>query len=582
MSRLSTAAAFPDFDAFRERLADQNDLERLRLALIASGEAVFDWTLDAGEIWWSENAAEVLDVAADAAPRRIEDFHALISTRTRKKRDLAIAAARDKGSTYSVEYSFQGTDDEPALWLEERGVCLYAGDDDPFRIIGTVRRLGRSESAHQDGDASGTLDDLTGQLNRTHLLKILSAEIKACLDEGRHLSFLALGIDNLAMINETYGFDVADEVIVDVCRCVNEVLDTPVTIGRVGGNKFGLLLRSCNRTQMNRHAERLLTALRARLIATRAGQMSVTASIGGVTIPEAAMTSQDAMVRAEQALDYAKGHGRDCFFAYDPSPERESLRRRSAAMSDEITSALAEDRVHLYYQPIASTRTRKLVQYESLIRITNRQGETIPAGMFVPVAEQLGLVRLLDQRVLELAIAKLRQHPDLQLAINVSSLTIHDSTWLRLLLELIDADPTLSRRLTVEITETLALHDMERSKKFVARLRDIGTRVAIDDFGAGYTSFRNLQILDVDQVKIDGSFIRGLTESRDSQLFVRLLVELARNFGVSTVAEWVEHEEEIQLLRDLGVDNVQGFYIGRPAPEPVDPSAAPGGLTFSR
>ncbi len=161
-------------------------------------------------------------------------------------------------------------------------------------------------------------------------------------------------------------------------------------------------------------------------------------------------------------------------------------------------------------------------------------------------------------------IEDLLKHPDVRLALNVSGMTATEALCLEGYLAHIEANRSVVDRMTIELTETSAIRDMEESVRFLSRLRDLGCQVAIDDFGAGYTSFRNLQALVVDSVKIDGAFIRGLAESQDNRLFVRTLVDLAKNFGLETVAEWVGNAEEAALLRQYGVDYLQGYYIGQP------------------
>jgi EAL domain-containing protein (putative c-di-GMP-specific phosphodiesterase class I) len=194
-------------------------------------------------------------------------------------------------------------------------------------------------------------------------------------------------------------------------------------------------------------------------------------------------------------------------------------------------------------------------------------GSIVSAAAFVPVIEQLGFIRLIDRFVLERAVSEASQHPECSLAFNISGLTATDHAWLRLLVSLLRDRPEVARQLIVEITETAALHDIQESARFVGTLRELGCRVALDDFGAGFTSFRYMQALDVDIVKIDGSFVRNLAESYDNQIFLRHLVGLADAFGLITVAECVESARDAAILRQEGVRFLQGYYYGRPTLE---------------
>ncbi|HCL61711.1 MAG TPA: GGDEF-domain containing protein, partial [Rhizobiales bacterium] len=167
-------------------------------------------------------------------------------------------------------------------------------------------------------------------------------------------------------------------------------------------------------------------------------------------------------------------------------------------------------------------------------------------------------------RVLELAVDLLRSSPTIKLALNVSAVTATDAQWLACLEAFSGKDPTLTRRLTVEITETSAISDLEETVKFVSALKALGCRVALDDFGAGYTSFRSLRLLGVDMVKIDGSFIQNLGIQAEDELFVRTLIDLAKSFGITTVGEWVGDEKTARLLENAGVAYMQGYFFGAP------------------
>jgi EAL domain-containing protein (putative c-di-GMP-specific phosphodiesterase class I) len=213
---------------------------------------------------------------------------------------------------------------------------------------------------------------------------------------------------------------------------------------------------------------------------------------------------------------------------------------------------------------MVSAKTGKPEIYECLLRMEKPDGEVVSAGEFVPVAERLGLSRLIDRRTLELTIDLLKKHPDLVLSLNVSGLTCSDQEWIATLRRLTDMRKDLLRRLVVEITETVAIEDLDQSINFVDTLKEFGCRVAIDDFGAGYTSFKNLKLLNVDMVKIDGVFVKNLANDASDQIFIKTMINLAHSFGMETVAEWVSDERSVRLLTEAGITYMQGFYYGMP------------------
>jgi EAL domain-containing protein (putative c-di-GMP-specific phosphodiesterase class I) len=238
----------------------------------------------------------------------------------------------------------------------------------------------------------------------------------------------------------------------------------------------------------------------------------------------------------------------------------------SPAVSGRISAALDERRLLLLLQPIIDAATGRTALYEGLLRLELPDGTRVTAADFIGEAEQNGLVHLVDRRSLELAIDLLRRYPELQLSLNISSLTAASPGWLADLKTLTGSDPNLHRRLTVEITETAMITDLDRVAAFVELLRAEGCRTAIDDFGAGYTSFRHLRVLKVDMLKIDGLFVQGLPNDHKDRALVRAMIDMAKGLGLETVAEWVSDGEAAAFLREAGVTDLQGFLYGEPQP----------------
>jgi EAL domain-containing protein (putative c-di-GMP-specific phosphodiesterase class I) len=205
-------------------------------------------------------------------------------------------------------------------------------------------------------------------------------------------------------------------------------------------------------------------------------------------------------------------------------------------------------------------------------------GRALLAPDIVPVAERLGLIRLVDHRVLELVVAELAASPNVRLSLNISPDTTMDPDWWAGIESLMQAHPGAGERLIVEITETVAIQDVDDVRGFVTRLKNFGSQIAIDDFGAGYTSFRNLRKLGVDIVKIDGAFVQNIARSADDRAFVHTLIDLANRLHIKTVAEWVQDEEAAVMLREWGCDYIQGRLIGLASPE--RPWVTPGDMAL--
>ncbi len=540
---------------------------RLRLAAKGAGAAVFDWDVGAGTIAW-DGATEILPMHLDTAHAR-----GLIDAIAPEHRGelQGVLDTHDTGPTFFV-IDVEIASAMGAVTFTMAGTRMPGAGGVTQRLIGLMRDTSERSREVRRLSYLATRDELTGHLNRNALREGLAQAIESAKEESRNCAFLVASIDRLAMINDTFGFDAGDEVIMGVGERLSRTLRGSDIIGRTAGNKFGVILRNCREHEINVVAARLRAGVRANGIETRSGLVSATCSVGAVYLPQAASTSQEAMLRAEQALDKARANGRDGFAAYQASASRETARLRMMQISDEVMEALREKRLKLAYQPIVAARSRRISHYECLLRMIKADGSVLSAGHFVPAAEQMGMVHLVDRFALEAAIAQLKAHEDLTLAVNVSGTAASDPAWLQSFIEYVRGEKDVAPRLIVELTETAALHHFEENAHFVSQLRDVGVRVAIDDFGAGYTSFRNLQMLHVDTVKIDGSYVKDLSSSPENQVFVRTLVGLARNFNIKTVAEWVGSEDDAALLESFGVDYFQGFHFGEPV---IDPKWGP-------
>ena len=555
-------AALQKPEEVRQLIALDDEL-RLKLAIQSAGYAAFDWDVPSDTIRW-DGATDILPLHLDhsSASSFLDGMVA-----DKRRQFLSIL------ETSSPQPTFFVIDVEVAAALGAvaftiSGTRLPGQDGRTVRLLGIVRENTERAREIQRLTYLATRDELTGHLNRNALREELAQAIEKAKEENRSCAFLVASIDRLAMINDGFGFDAGEEVIMGVGERLSRTLRGSDIIGRIAGNKFGVILKNCREQEIAVVASRLRVAVRGNGIETRSGLVAATCSVGAVWLPSAASSSQEAMLRAEQALNQARVGGRDGFAAYQPSPSRETFRLRQMAIADEVVQALKEGRLKLAYQPIVQAKSRKVSHYECLLRISRPDGSILTAGHFVPAAEQMGIVHMIDRFALETAVARLKAHPAIALAVNVSGTAASDPVWLQSFIDYVDGSRDVARRLIVELTETAALHHFEENARFVSQLRQLGARVAIDDFGAGYTSFRNLQMLHVDTVKIDGSYVTDLSRSPENQVFVRTLVDLAKNFDIGTVAEWVGSDADASLLQSFGVDYFQGFHFGEPLIDP--------------
>jgi diguanylate cyclase (GGDEF)-like protein len=533
--------------------------------LACLGQAAFVWELASDEIAWTDHLASVFPDIPVASLATGSEFAKLIEpVRSIRTEALKSSSAADRGDgvAYRIEYGVRASTSHPVLWIEESG-CWFAGaDGKPARVQGIVRIDNERHAREEQLLKLSRHDPLTGELNRTHLIAALAESIEEAMRFRSSFAFMLIGIDHLARINDAFGFDVADQVISDVAKRIRARLRGGDVLGRFSGNKFGLVLKNCTVDDMNVAAERFLAGIRDDVVPTKSGPVSVTASIGAVSVPRYARNADEAINRAQETLDMAKRRRAGSFLVWRPNVERDAQRRVNIRVTDEIVTALNERRIVMAFEPVVDARTRDAAFHECLVRMQQDDGQFLLAPDIVPVAEKLGLIRLVDHRVLELVVAELAAAPGVQLSLNISPDTTMDPDWWASIESLMRAHPGVAERLIVEITETVAIQDIDDVRGFVTRLKNFGSKIAIDDFGAGYTSFRNLRKLGVDIVKIDGAFVQNIARSADDRAFVQTLIDLARRLGIKTVAEWVQDEESALMLRDWGCDYIQGRLIG--------------------
>lgn len=533
--------------------------------LAALGQASFSWDIASDTLHWSDNAAAVLRDIPQPALSKAGEFSKLIEPARNIRTDAVLnstASDNGEGVPYQIEYGLRAGTSSPMLWIDEYGRWFAGADGKPSRAHGIVRVNNERHARDEQLLKLSQDDPLTGEFNRTRLTAALAEAIEEAGRFRSSFAFMLVGIDHLAQINDAFGYEIADQVILEVAKRIRARLRGGDVLGRFSGNKFGLILKNCSVDDMHVAAERFLTGIRDDIVPTQSGPVAVTASIGAINALRHASTVEEAMSRTQEALDLAKVRRRGSLMVWRPNVEREAQRRVNIRVTDEIVTALNERRIVMAYEPVVATISRQPAFHECLVRMRQEDGAYSLSPDIVPVAEKLGLIRLVDHRVLELVVAELADAPHAQLSLNISPDTTMDPDWWASIESLMRAYPGVAERLIVEITETVAIQDLDDVRGFVTRLKNFGSRIAIDDFGAGYTSFRNLRKLGVDIVKIDGAFVQNIVRSSDDRAFVQTLIDLAHRLGIKTVAEWVQDEESAALLQGWGCDYIQGRLTG--------------------
>lgn len=544
------------------------------------GDATYSWNIETDHITWNLDATGIFGVR-DLAPLSTGTvFATLVDQASPTSRHAEIFESEGQDAGMGVSFSARYlVNPAPGLrfWVEDSGRWFANEAGRPRLVHGVCRRILAPTAEELALITKRHYDPATGALTRADFCNALAHSIEANAKDSRGLVLMMVAINDLALLNRQYGYQVGDEVIAAVVRRLRGMIRRRDTLGRYATNKIGVILAPSLSEHMETVANRLTTGIRAQPIETSVGPISVAIHIGGVAVPHEAKTTMEALHACEEALTDAGERGDVTFIRYSSNPDVAHQRHSNLESTDIVLSALNERRICLAFQPIIASRSGTVAMYESLVRMISPDGEYLGAAQIVPVAERLGFLHLIDHRVMELAIETLRNNPDVTLTFNVGVETALHHDWLTAFRAQIAIDRSVAQRLVIEITETSLIEDINGARKLIEGIKECGARVAIDDFGAGHTSFRNMRLLPIDILKIDGTFIKNLARSADDRFFVQTLLQLARHLKIETVAEWVQDEETASLLTSWRVEYLQGDFLGAakdglPAPAVATPA----------
>lgn len=411
-------------------------------------------------------------------------------------------------------------------------------------------------------------DALTGLFNRNYFRSVLDREIQNAAADSNH-AVCYIDLDQFKIVNDTCGHGAGDELLRQVAQLIQALLRDTDILARLGGDEFGLLIVNTTNHAVEIKAAEILRRIDAYRFSWEGLTFRIGASIGIVKVDGTSKSHEHVMRDADSSCFAAKERGRNRWHIF--KPEDEWIRRRSDEMNAaaEIARAVDEDRLMLYGQGIlrfTETGTEPAGR-ELLLRIRGRDGQVLAPAAYLQAAERFHTIQIIDAWVLRNALSVMAG-PGLNLAeyvsVNISGITIAEPSFLVLAEEMIRQSKVNPARLVFEITETAATKDLNQTVAFMTRLKQAGCRFALDDFGAGAASFGYLRELPVDKVKIDGSFVRNVQDDAVSRIIVKSVVDIARQTGLTTVAECVETQAQADLIRSLGIDCVQGWAFEKP------------------
>jgi diguanylate cyclase (GGDEF)-like protein len=414
-------------------------------------------------------------------------------------------------------------------------------------------------------------------MNRQRFQDELIRTLRAAKREQRSGALVLLDIDRFAYVNQTYGIQTGDKLLIHLAQVLKDNVRTGDLVSRLDGDQFAIVLRDVRPEDVDGRLERLQSTLASRPMATESGSITLNVS-GGVSLyPQDADSADDLLAMGVGALERAKVRGPHRFERHDPELHVNQMNNGQLEWVELVNECLTnhKTRLVLYYQPIVPLGGPAMQDasehYEVLVRLVDREGNLIVPGKFIATAEEFGLISKIDSLVTMRAIDMLQlwhsQGRKVHLSVNLSGKTFDDTAFTESLKTTLKNAKLPPKSLIFEITETALLRDLQLVKAFMTDMRELGAGFALDDCGVGYSSFNYIRQLELDFIKIDGSFVRNLHMSDDDQAFVKALADVAKQKNISTVAEMVEHEAAMIALRNMGIDFGQGFFFAPPAAE---------------
>jgi diguanylate cyclase (GGDEF)-like protein/PAS domain S-box-containing protein len=570
-SRFTGGLAMDITERRRAEEALRHSEERYALAAHSANDGLFDWDFKSGEVYFSARWKSMLGheenevgTSPDEWFKRVhpEDLPAV--------KESVDAHIEGRAPAFECEHRMRHKE-RGYRWVLSRGLAVRNGDAHPYRMVGAQSDITERKLAEERLRHDALHDALTGLPNRVLFLDRLRhrIEVSRRRKDPRFAVFF-LDLDRFKVVNDSLGHQAGDQLLVEVTQRIETTLRPSDTIARLGGDEFAVLLEDVTDAgQAARIAERVLASLKEPF---RIGEQEVVsgASIGIALSETNYEKAEDVLRDADTAMYRAKSQGRGRHEVFDGAMHKQAL--LELQLESELRRAVERNELLAYYMPIVSLETGRVEGFEALVRWKHPEKGLIPPAHFIPVAEVAGLVIEIDRWVMREACKQLKiwqdryQRPELVVSVNLSGKQFRHPDLPDVIGKAV-ADAGLSRNsLAVEITESVLIDSAEEATQMLAKIREFGVRTYLDDFGTGYSSLSYLQRFPIDAVKIDRSFVSRMSGRKEGREIVRAIVVLSQSLGLLTVAEGVEKDSHLALLRELKCTYGQGSLFAMPLP----------------
>ena len=474
------------------------------------------------------------------------------------------------------------TRDGRHIAVEDSAAPIWSNEGEILGAVVVFRDVSHERKLTRELSWNASHDTLTGLINRREFEAQIAAALHSSKDEGHEHALLYMDLDQFKIVNDTCGHGAGDLLLQLLAKMLQAQMRDSDILARLGGDELGVLLPHCPLGQAMRIADDLRQSIKNFRFVWQSNSFELGVSIGVVQINDSSKSMTELLIAADQACYLAKERGRNRVHLYQESDLRLAQRHGEMLWVSRLTEAFERHNFRLYAQPIVSLNSHPESHDEVLIRIQNGKDDLILPGAFIPAAERYDMMVAIDRWVIqavcrhvqsvrdsltpEQAYIDGRQPAPAQYSINLSGTSLGDEGLHDYILEQFSRYDIAPEQICFEITETAVIANLPKAQTFMDKLKTLGCRFSLDDFGSGLSSFAYLKALPVDFLKIDGVFIRDIASNAINRAMVKAINEVGHVMGIRTVAEYVEDEPTLATVRDLGIDYAQGYAVGELRP----------------
>lgn len=542
--------------------------ERYALAVRAANDGIWDWNLQTNEIYYSIRWKEILGFKDDQISNGTDEwFNRIHPDDQRIVQANLVSHLKGTSSHFECEYRIKHATGK-YLWVLSRGMAVRDARNTPYRMAGsqsdiTARKIAELRLAHD-----AVHDPLTGLPNRVLFLDRLQNRLERIKRNPSDLfAVMFLDLDRFKVVNDSLGHGVGDQLLITIANRLMHCIRNEDTVSRLSGDEFAILLNSI--PDIN-EALQIANRIKAQLKTTTmlgAVERFPTASIGIALFNEKYTKADELLRDADAAMYVAKAQGGNQYRIFDATMHTNAV--ELIRLEAELKRAVEREEWVIHYQPIVSLTTNKAVGAEALVRWNHPHRGLLYPKDFIHIAEETGAIIPIGEHVLRSACAQVKiwrdsRHPDFWVSINLSARQFQDTELTKKVASILSATGLNSKALHLEITENVAILDMEYTNNLLTELDKLGVQTSLDDFGTGYSSLSYLKQFPLKILKIDQSFIRDIQSNKKNESLIMAIIAMARSIGLEVVAEGVEKGEQLEFLRNQLCDNVQGYLLSHP------------------